>query len=31
MLETEVLYDEEIVKRTQLKEIFSIGLSKTFF
>ena len=31
MLETEVLYDEDIVKRTQLKETFSIGLSKTFF
>jgi hypothetical protein len=31
MLETEVLYDEDILKRTQLKETFSIGLSKTFF
>lgn len=31
ILETEVLYDEDIVKRTQLKETLSIGLSKTFF
>ncbi len=31
MLEAEVLYDEDIVKRTQFKETFSIGLSKTFF
>lgn len=31
ILETEVLYDEDIVKRTQLKEVLSIGLTHTFF
>ena len=31
ILETELIYDEDIVKRTQFKEVLSIGLTHRFF
>ncbi len=31
MLETDLVYNETVVKRTQFKEIFSLGITHTFF